>query len=78
MPPTIKASFCNHALVTKKTITFGSLEKKAAEAKGLKLPDHAIVQFCIQCWSVNPTVADESDLDQARLKSFESGPINGG
>jgi hypothetical protein len=71
VPPAIKREFCNHALTVRKTITFGKPEIEAVNARGLTLPDHAIVLFCIQCWSVNPTV-EESDLDKARAKMEES------
>jgi hypothetical protein len=72
VPPSIKREFCNHILISRKTISFSGSEVDVAKAKGLSLPDHAIVNFCIQCWSINPIV-EESDLDKARAREQPNG-----
>ena len=54
MPPSTKREFCNHRLKMKKTISFSKQEIDGAKARGLALPDFAAVEFCVQCWSVNP------------------------
>jgi len=41
--------------MVKKAISFGKDEVEAVKHRDLTLPDHVLVYFCVQCWSVNPT-----------------------
>jgi hypothetical protein len=47
---------CPHSVVLEKRVYFTDEERESALQRGLSLPNAASLDFCVECWTLNPKV----------------------
>lgn len=45
---------CDHPIVLEKRVSFSEEERNGAVLKGYSLPNQASMDFCVNCWQLNP------------------------